>query len=287
MGPILQFFAYLFGAYALAALLYVPLAETLAASVPIDAFIGRVGMILGLLGFWPFLKSLGLADRATLGYGMTGKAFRRALALGLLLGIGILLCLTMALLPLGVRVPTPGVGLGRLPQVIAEGLLAGLAVALVEETFFRGGLFAALRRHGGSATRAIIGSSLLYAVLHFFEPQPIPAGLPITITAAFSSLVGAFPAVFQLQHLDSFIALLLVGILLALVRERTGGLAWGMGLHAGWVLVIKVVHTYSDVDYGAPWAGLVGRYDGVIGWLAAAWIGALVVLIAAWPQRVQ
>jgi len=285
MWPMLQFFAYLLGAYTLAALLYVPLAGALAASIPIDSFIGRAGMILALLGFWPFLKGLGLANRATLGYGMTWGAFRRALSLGLLLGIGILLCLAVTLLLLGVRVPTPGVGLDRLPRVIAEGLLAGLAVALVEETFFRGGLFAALRSRGGSAARAIAGSSLLYAALHFFVPQPLSADPPITVAAALGSLVGAFPAVLQFQHLDAFAALLLVGVLLALIRERTGHLTWGMGLHAGWVLVIKVSHTYSDVDYSAPWVGLVGRYDGMTGWLAAAWIGALAALVAAWPRQ--
>lgn len=284
MGVVLLFFAYLLGAYVLAAFLYAPFAGFLAATIPPDQFIGRGGMILAILGFWPFLKRLGLADATALGYGIPKAAFYRTLVWGLFWGIGILLCLALALLLLKVRVPTPSIGLEDLPRVATHGLLMGLAVALVEETFFRGALFAALRRHGGSASRAIAGSSLLYAVLHFFKPQPLPADAPLTITTVFGSLTSAFPALFQAQHLDALITLLLVGVLLALIRTRTGHLAWGLGLHAGWVLVIKVSHSYSDVDYAAPWVGLVASYDGMIGWLASAWIGLLIIIIAAWPH---
>jgi uncharacterized protein len=279
--PLFVFFAYLFASYTVAALL----CPLFAAAIPADRFIGRGGMILAIIGFWPFLKILGLAERNALGYGVNRAVFGRAFIFGWLIGIAILSILAFMLLTLGIRLPTPGVGLDRLAGAMIEGFIGGCAVAWVEETFFRGGLFAALRRNGNE-NAAVIGSSLLYAALHFFKPQPIPSGLPITLQTGFGSLIGAFPALMQPRNLNAFIALLMVGVFLALIRERSGHLGWGMGIHAGWVLVIKLCHTYSDINYHSPWVGWVSDYDGMTGWLAAVWIGLLALCVAKWP-RVQ
>jgi hypothetical protein len=51
---------------------------------------GRLAQIFILLGLWPFLKRLQLADRTALGYGIPKPGFRRALALGWVEGVAIL-----------------------------------------------------------------------------------------------------------------------------------------------------------------------------------------------------
>jgi hypothetical protein len=66
-----------------------------------------------------------------------------------------------------------------------------------------------------------------------------------------------------------------VGMFLSLVRERNGNIALALGLHAGWVMVIKVGQYLTALHPDAPLAQLVGSYDGIIGWLAAAWISLL------------
>jgi len=68
-----------------------------------------------------------------------------------------------------------------------------------------------------------------------------------------------------------------VGILLALVRRRTGSIAACIGLHAGWVCVITMLRSTTLHDPDTQWSWLVGSYDAVIGWGAFS----LIVLLIA------
>ncbi len=287
MQPSLLFFLFIFGTYTLAALLCVPFGEyvTEAAGVPTHKFIGRGGLLLALIGFWPLLKALKLAQRRSLGYALPSVEFRLTLAKGFAAGVLILACLTLALLAFGIRVIPSGGESPLLLKVLAQGLLGGLAIGFIEETFFRGALFSAILRRGGHAATAIALPALLYAVLHFLKPQPFPADAEVTLTTSLTSLGGAFPALFRMENLDSLAALFLVGVLLGIVRRRSGHIAWCIGLHAGWVLVIRLTHKYTELDPGSQLNSLVGTYDGVIGWLAASWIGLLTLGIALWSKN--
>ena len=80
------------------------------------------------------------------------------------------------------------------------------------------------------------------------------------------------------------VALFLVGVLLGLVRERSGHIGWCIGLHAGWVFVIQVTRQLTDGNEASPYAYLVGDYDGIIGWAAAGWIGLLALGLRFLPQ---
>ena len=82
--------------------------------------------------------------------------------------------------------------------------------------------------------------------------------------------------------LDSFLTLLLVGLLLAGVRERTGAIAACIGLHAGWVCVIKATKDLTAVNAGSDWSFLVGPFDGYTGWLVAGW--GVVLVAIAWTR---
>ena len=72
--------------------------------------------------------------------------------------------------------------------------------------------------------------------------------------------------------IDSLLALFAAGVFLSLVRLRTGNIAQCIGIHAGWVLVIKVTKSISTVNYESGWGFLVGTYDGVIGFMGFAWL---------------
>jgi membrane protease YdiL (CAAX protease family) len=275
MQPFLLFFFYILGAYGLAALFCVPFGQAVAdaAGVPVHKFISRGGLLIALLGFWPLLRALRLANRQALGYALPRADFLRCLGQGLIAGILILAGLTLALLLLDIRTASPQ-ELGRLWRALLQGLLGGLAVAFIEETFFRGAMFSAIMRRRQLAA-AIVLPSVLYAALHFLKPQAFADGAEVNLEASLRSVGAGFANLWQWQNLDSFIALFMVGVFLALVRWRSGHIAWGIGLHAGWVLVIKLTHTYSDTNGTAELAFLAGSYDGMIGWLAAAWIGLL------------
>lgn len=279
------FFGFLLLCLAAAALLAVPLMQTGWVDYPPERVMGRVAQALILLGIWPLLWRLRLLSRADLGYGVPRSVFLRALLLGWILGLLILLGLALALLGLQVRVPDPEPGSwGFIAGKALQALLAGLLIGLLEETFFRGALFSALRRRGGLVP-AVLWSSALYAILHVMKPGALPPGTPFDWAGAWTMFAGVFLDAFQWRHLDTILALLLAGVLLALVRERTGHIGWCIGLHAGWVFVIQLTRRLTDGNPASDLAFLAGDYDGMIGWLSIAWIGVLTLGYWGWERR--
>lgn len=273
------FFAYLLVCLLLGALLTYPLLATGWVDLPPRRVMGRLAQGFMLLGFWPFLQWSSLANRAALGFDLCRPAWLRRMAGGWLLGVLMLGVVLGLLVALGVRVPvqwSPALA-ARLLSAAATALLAGLLIALLEETFFRGALYHALRRREG-ARAAACWSALLYALLHFLKPHDLPPGQPLDWGSTGTMLLGVFTGLWRWEHLDGLLSLFAAGVLLALVRERCGHIAWGVGLHAGWVFVIQVGRRATWADAQAPLAGLSGSYDGIIGWLAGAWL-----LLLLWP----
>lgn len=270
------FFAYLFCCLLLAALLTYPLMQTGWVDYEPQRVMGRLAQLFILLGLWPFLKWCHLDRPAALGFGIPRRAFVRSIILGWALGVLILLLLIAALLVLGIRVPDMPEQhwLLVLLQKSAGVLISGLLIGLLEETFFRGALFGAIRQRDGLRS-AVVWSALLYALLHFMKPHALPEGVVFDWSGTWSMFIHVFTGVGQWRHLSSIVALFMVGVFLALVRQRTGHIGWDIGLHAGWVFVIQVSRRFTDGDDNAALAFLTGDYDGVIGWLAAVWIGLL------------
>lgn len=269
------FFAFLTVCLLLAALATPPLVASGWVTLEPHRLMGRLAQLFILLGIWPLLAWLGVLDRVALGYGAASHTWWRAAGWGWLAGVAILLVLLLTLLGLEVRLPdTHGRHWTTLLQRCAQALFGGMLVGLVEETFFRGALFSAIRRRDGVGA-AMLWSSVLYALLHFMKPGELPAGVAFDWDGSLRMVAGVFVDLFQWRHLDSLVALGLAGLLLAQVREWSGHIGWCVGLHAGWVLVIQLGRTLTDGNPGSPLAGLVGDYDGTIGWLAAAWLGLL------------
>jgi membrane protease YdiL (CAAX protease family) len=162
--------------------------------------------------------------------------------------------------------------------VVLRALLAATLIALLEEVWFRGGLYGLLQRHGGVAPAAVLGS-MLYAASHFIdrgEPQDaVPAADP------WHALQGAVGGVFQAGHLDSMLALLAAGLWLAALRRRQSDIIGAIGLHMGFVFVIKVFKKMTYINPDAPLRAVAGHYDDMIGWLALVVLGGC----AAWSWR--
>jgi membrane protease YdiL (CAAX protease family) len=270
------FFAYLFACLVLGALLTYPVVQTGWIDADPHRIMGRLAQVFILLGLWPFLKAMGLNSRSALGYGVPRPAFLRALGLGWVWGLLILLVLAITLVALQVRIPDTlgddwAAGLAR---KALKALIGGLLIGLMEETFFRGALYAAIRRRGSLAA-AVFWTAFLYALLHFMKPGTLPDTVAFDWSGAGQMFAETFTGAIQWKNLDSMTALFLVGVFLALVRERTGHIGWCIGLHAGWVFVIQVTRHLTDGNESSAYAWLTGDYDGMIGWLAAGWIGVL------------
>jgi hypothetical protein len=80
---------------------------------------------------------------------------------------------------------------------------------------------------------------------------------------------------------DAFLCLLAVGIVLGTIRAATGNIAACIGLHAGWVWVMLVVHELSQPLRSAPASFLLSRFDGFLGWLLLPWT----ILVGVGLQR--
>jgi membrane protease YdiL (CAAX protease family) len=227
---------------------------------------------------WLLIRN-GLATREVLGFAVTPRVFTRQALRGLAAGLTLMLLIQVPLFMLGVRVWNH-----RLPDDLAgmlelglQSLLTGCAVALVEETYFRGALQGSITRTGAVRT-ALFAVPLLYAAIHFFgEAVRIPLD-HVTATSGFTILAGfmrkfAYPK----QIADAFLALYFVGVLLALIRHYTGNIAACIGLHAGFVTVTMVLRKVSSVGPDSPWITAVSRFDHMLG----IWV-AVVTALACW-----
>jgi hypothetical protein len=246
----------------------------------------RLAMLFALVGLVVLTRRLGLSDRAALGYGLPRAEFLRQLGVGWAAGIGLMLPLVALLLALDVRQIKPGLD-GDLPAMFAGAILSGFAVAFIEETFFRGVLFTAVARSSGSLA-AIIAPSVLYAALHFLGGKLRVPPQDVSWIHGFQVLSRLFERYAQpLAFVDSFLALVALGILLAIVRLRTGAIAACIGMHAAGVCGIFILRDTTAVNSHAQLAAIVGAYDGVIGWAAFAWFVAIVVAYALYEKQLE
>lgn len=259
----------------LAALLAYPAWELLGLvwQQPIHRVMHRIAMLMSVLGFVWLFRRHQTFNRHGLGFGLPRKAFWQQLAAGVATGALFILPLIGALYALEIRAPRAGLDLTLAPAIklVSIGLATGLVVATIEEIFFRGALFASVRRESGTAY-AVILPSLLYAALHFLGGRLQVPAAQIEWSSGLTVLGSMFAKyTHPTAMLDSFLALFAVGVLLALVRIRTRGIAACIGLHAAWVCIIVVVRDTTILQV-RPASWLVGTYDGVLGWGALAWM---------------
>lgn len=284
MRIFLLFVALLAGALVAAAALTYPawLAVSLVSIEPVHRVMHRVAMLFALIGLVFLTRRLGLANRAALGYGAPRPQFMRSLLLGWLGGAALMLPLVGLLLGLDVREARDHLTGSLLLQTLFAGLLSGLVVALIEETFFRGILFTAITRTS-SIAMAVIAPSALYAALHFLGGKLRAPPEEVAWEHGWVVLAKLFERYAQpLEFADSFLALFTLGVLLSLVRHRTGNIAACIGLHAAGVCAIAVLREATVRVPTSSYSGLVGSYDGVIGWAALIWFALIAFAVARW-----
>lgn len=246
---------------------------------PVHRVMHRVAMLLALFGLIALTRRLGLANRESLGFGLSRPTFLRQMALGWIGGAMLMLPLVWLLLRLDIRVIRPD-KLHSLAGLIAGGIVSGFVIAFIEEVFFRGVLFTAVKRTS-SLVAAIAAPSALYASLHFLGGKLNVPAADVGWQHGFIVLARLFERYAQPFALaDSFLALFALGVLLSLFRLRTGAIAVGIGLHAAGVATIAVLRAVTFVNQEDAQAGLVGNYDGVIGWAALLWFGVIVAAVA-------
>ena len=119
-------------------------------------------------------------------------------------------------------------------------ILAGAGVAsLLEEVLFRGLLFGVWRRNGG-LWGAVIGSSLLFSLVHFVRPEPV---VGVAHPHWYSGILllphMLRPVHATFHYLPLMVTLFLMGVGLCLIVERSKSLWPAIGLHAGWIAALR------------------------------------------------
>ena len=251
-----------------------------------NKLINTTAKLIAIPGFILIIRHFAIASKPGLGYGLPRPEFIRDLFSGWLSGFLILVALTVALLLLGVRVTKPPVDelAFLLLKTTLVALIGGLLIGFIEETFFRGGLFGAIRKQHSFVVTMLL-SSLFYAALHFIKPLPLSGNEPYAWYSGLQILSGAFDQYAEWRTFDSFLALFGLGAFFAVVRERTGNIAYCIGLHAGFVFVIKIVRKFTEVDVDSSFSFLVGGYDGMIGYLSAAGMLVHTIIVYRYWRR--
>lgn len=229
----------------------------------------RIGMLTLGLGFLLTARRMRLLDRTSLGYGLARGEFLRQVSVGLALG-GLTMSAVVGLMTVLGLLDWTGITAAALAKLIVLRLASGLAVAFIEETFLRGAMHTGIERESGPRA-AVILTAIVYAATHFFASFRIPAA-QVTASSGVALLEGTLQYfAHPLAIADAFLCLVAVGILLGRVRVATGNIAACIGLHAGWVWVILVVHTLAQPVKTASLSFLLSRFDGFVGWLVLAW----------------
>jgi hypothetical protein len=279
------FFATLLAAALAAATLAYPTFELTSriAPWPFHRVAARLAMLAAAGGLYWLCRHLGVASKRDLGYGLP---WRRFLKVSLLWGgIGVVTAGVGAgfLLAAHLRMPGPaGVSVLGALHLLLVGLSGGIAVALIEETVMRGAMHTAIVRESGQLAAALL-TALLFAVLHFFARAHIAAD-QVRWTSGFQLFARSFaPLGSPALVLDAFLAWFAVGLLLSLTRVLTGNIAVSIGLHAGWVLVLRVLMDATAPGPGGAFSGWVGAYDGLLGYWILPW--SVGIALALWVAR--
>src|ERR1043166_5927627 len=137
--------------------------------VPFHRVFDRVLLVVSLTGLWPLLRALGLRSWRELGFPRVDTWWRNAVT-GYAVGIASFVAAGALLIALGERSFDADLSAGALVIQVLKFAATGIVVAIVEETFFRGGVQSALQRGFGTIT-ALIVTSAIYSAVHFLKPK--------------------------------------------------------------------------------------------------------------------
>lgn len=198
------------------------------------------------------------------------EGWQSRLQMGFLLGVGVFIVYTSFLCSTGVWILQTNVkSIGSFIINLFETLLIAGVVGCIEEALFRGFILQSFLQDM-RVVSAVCVSSLFYSLLHFLKAKILVApGLQpfigfVVCYQAFKNIVVHLPAI-----LPSVIGLFLIGVVLSYAYLRTRSLYFSIGLHAGWVFLIKTNGSFLRYA-GTNYRWLYGDKDvitGLLGWV--------------------
>ena len=244
----------------------------------------RIAMLVLVLELVWLCRHLQLTRKRDFRYGLPWRRFLgQSLSWGIIgiatasLGAAFLLLTHLRVMDSGF-VPS----VGGFVHIFLVGVASGISVALIEETVFRGVMHTAIERESGPWTAALL-TAPLFAILHFFAKARIPAA-DVGWGSGFDLLVLSFAPLGQpALVLDSFLSWLVVGLILSLTRALAGNIAVAIGLHGGWVVVLRMLQEATASGSSPAYSVWVGRFDGLLGYWLLPW--GIAIAAALWLTR--
>ena len=247
---------------------------------------GRVAMVVLALELVWLCRHLNLMRKRDYGYGLPWRRFLKVSFASGAIGMATAGVGAWFLLSSHLRIISPGFAPTALnfARIFLMGLGSGIAVALIEDTVMRGAMHTAIERESGPWTAALL-TAPLFAVLHFTAKAAIPPQ-DIGWGSGFDLLLRSFAPLAQPSLVfDSFLSWLIVGLILSLTRVLTGNIAVAIGLHAGWVVVLRMLQEGTITGQAAATSMWVGRFDGLLGYWLVPW--GICIAAALWFARAR
>jgi membrane protease YdiL (CAAX protease family) len=192
-----------------------------------------------------------------------------------MIAIAILIGLAIAF---GGRTADIGTAIALIPKYF----LAAIAIAFIEEAFFRAFLLGGMRRDFGKRV-ALIVSAAIYAIAHLVRS---PARFYVTGYTPGAGLITLAHSIDQFKDpgiaIPTLVGLFLLGLVLGEAYILTGSVYFSIGLHCGFVLGSKLWPKIILDRAVVPWWIAGGGAIPLIGG-AAAWVIAIAVLATLRP----
>ncbi len=276
-------FALVLAAGIAGAVVFAPLAAAgLAAAgwrFPFPRIFDRTVMATMLIAMVWAARDLNFASLLGRGFGHPASPSIARAIRGLAVAIGAI----AILFALAIAVGGNGVGdRATAVALIPKYFLSAIAIAIIEEGFFRAFLLGGMKSSFGSRG-ALIASAAIYAAAHlvrsparFYVTGYVPAAGLITLAHSIDQFTN--PAI----AIPTLIGLFILGIVLGEAYILTGSVYFSIGLHSGFVLGAKLWPKIIRGRGALPWWIAGGGTIPLIGG-AAAWAIAIIILVMLRP----
>jgi len=198
-------------------------------------------------------------------------------------GFVVAMCAIAILFALAFAVGGAGVGDHEAAAaLIPKYLISAIAIAIIEEAFFRAFLLGGMMGDFGSRV-ALIASAAIYALAHLVRS---PAKYYVSGYEPAAGLFNLAHSVDQFKDpaiaIPTLIGLFLLGLVLGEAYILTGSVYFSMGLHCGFVLGSKlwpkVILNRAAISWWIAGGGAIPLIGG-----AAAWVIAIAILATLGP----
>jgi membrane protease YdiL (CAAX protease family) len=253
---------------------------------PFHRVYGRLAMLVVVALLVGLFRHLAIRSKQDFGYGLPRGRFVRAMLLWCAIGVATAALGAGFMLAAGLRVLDPQFAptLPAILRMILNGVASGFAVAFFEETLARGGMHTAIARESGIWTASLV-TAFVFAFLHFFAKAAIPPG-EVAWRSGFDVLVRSFAALGRPEFvIDSFLAYFAIALILSMTRVLTGNIAVAVGLHSGWVIVLRIMQQCTVRTVDATYGAWLGAFDGLVGYWMLPWSVALAAVL--WLTRAR